>query len=75
MVLGGGAVFSRCTNINSINPPLPPFLSLFFKHSQPEVKFVVSIALINSKKYRSQDGTAGVFSVFVFCHFLRSKLA
>lgn len=70
MVLGGGVVFSRCTNNNSINPPFPPFLLLFFKKSKPEVKSVVSFALSNSKRYQSQDGTAGVLSVrlrFVIC--------
>ncbi len=67
LFLGGGVVFSRCTNNNSISPPFPPFLLLlFFKNPKPEVKSVVSLALSNSKRYQSQEGTAGVFCVFLF---------
>lgn len=67
LFLGGGVVFSRCTNNNSISPPFPPFLLLlFFKNSKPEVKSVVSLALSNSKRYQNQEGTAGVFCVFLF---------
>lgn len=62
---GGRSSFSRCTNNNSINPPLPPFF-IIFKNSKPEVKSVVSLALSNSKRYQSQEGTAGDFIVFLF---------